>query len=271
MVAKVSAIVLAGGEVSGSLATVTSERYEALIPIGSQSMVSYVISALRSSERVGRIIVVGPAELAGVVSADSCEFVDSTSSMVENLVRALSVVGPAEKVLVVTGDVPLVTGAVIDRFLEQTEPIEADIYYPIITKESNEALFPHIRRTYVRLREGVFTGGNVVLLDPDCVLKCRQTIEQAVAMRKKPWQLARLLGFRFILKLLLNQLHLAEIEKRVELILGFKGKGIISTSPEIGIDVDKASDLQLVQSVLAGEYVTPQNVKSENAPGTIDA
>lgn len=271
MVAKVSAIVLAGGEVGGSLATVTSERYEALIRIGSQPMVSYVISALRSTERVGRIIVVGPPELAGALSAEECEFVESSSSMVENLVRALSVLDTAEKVLVVTGDVPLVTGAVIERFLEQTESLEADIYYPIVTKESNEALFPSMRRTYVRLREGVFTGGNVVLLDPACVLKCRNTIEQAVAMRKNPWQLARLLGFRFIIKLLLNRLHLAEIEQRVEQILGFKGKGIISTSPEIGIDVDKASDLQLVRSVLAGEYSALQNVKNENAPGTIDA
>ncbi|MBO8126781.1 MAG: NTP transferase domain-containing protein [Firmicutes bacterium] len=268
---KLDAVVLAGGKVSEVLAQVTGEEYEALIPIGSRPMVEYVVQALKESENIGRIVVVGPPELSEILPEDLCQVVESGPSLVDNLLRGLEVLGSEREVLVASGDIPLLTTQAVDDFLAQTRAVEADIYYPIISRESNEARFPHVRRTYVRLREGVFTGGNLVLLDPECVYKCRQTIEQAVAMRKKPWQLARLLGFRFILKLLFNRLNLKEIEERVQLILGFVGKGIISYSPEIGIDVDKPSDLELVRAKLAGDFQIKENVKTESAPGTIDA
>ena len=72
-------------------------------------------------------------------------------------------------------------------------------------------------------------------------------IAQAVAMRKNPLKLSRLLGIKFIVKFLFNRLTLAEIEERVRLILGFRGVGVVSPYPEVGIDVDKPQDLALVE------------------------
>ena len=83
-------------------------------------------------------------------------------------------------------------------------------------------------------------------------------IEQAIAMRKKP-QLSRLLGVRFILKYILKQLSIEEIESRVEDVLQFRGVGVISPYPQVGIDVDKPSDLQLARRVLEGNHDTRQD------------
>jgi hypothetical protein len=97
------------------------------------------------------------------------------------------------------------------------------------------------------------TGGNVFLIRPQVILKSRDRIEQAFALRKRPLQLSRLLGFKFLIKLLTGRLEVAEIEARVEEILGMKGAGILSLYPEIGVDVDKPSDLNLARALLAEE------------------
>ena len=110
-----------------------------------------------------------------------------------------------------------------------------------------------MQRTYVRLREGTFTGGNLALVAPEALRRGRTVIQQAFLMRKKPIKLARLLGFRFILKFVFNRLGLHEIEERAATVLGCTGRAVISPYPEVGIDVDKPSDLELVERVLAGK------------------
>jgi hypothetical protein len=42
-----------------------------------------------------------------------------------------------------------------------------------------------------------------------------------------------------------------EFEKRVQEILGFEPRVILGASPEIGVDVDKPSDLELCRRILA--------------------
>ena len=267
---KLDAVVLAGGKISDVLGPSVDVAYQAQIPINSQPMVQYVVQALRAVEEIDRIVVVGPQELNQVLSSDRCEVVELGETMVENLLRGLDTIQTTNKVLVATGDIPLLTPEAVVDFLAQTRTIEKDIYYPIVSKEDNEARYPGVRRTYVRLKEGVFTGGNLILVNPQCVYKCQSQIARAVAMRKEPWKLARLLGFPFIFKLLFNQLGLEEIEERVGGILGFQGKALISRWPEIGIDVDKPSDLELARVILEGKTAFKENVKSENVPGTID-
>ena len=75
-------------------------------------------------------------------------------------------------------------------------------------------------------------------------------MEEVFLMRKKPWQLARMFGFVFVVKFFLRQLSLGELEKRASKILGFTSTAIISPYPEIGTDVDKPSDLELAERVM---------------------
>jgi len=74
-----------------------------------------------------------------------------------------------------------------------------------------------------------------------------------VALRKKPLQMARLLGLYYLLKLITGRLSIAEIERRIEQKLHFKGAAVVTPFAEIGIDVDKPSDLALVREVLAAQ------------------
>ena len=60
---KLDAVILAGADTHGSLATCTDTPYEAMIDIQGKPMVEYVVDALRASSSVGRITVVGPAHV----------------------------------------------------------------------------------------------------------------------------------------------------------------------------------------------------------------
>lgn len=248
---KVEAIILAGALNNGKLADVSKETYEALIPVEGRPMIEYVIEALGRSATIKGITVVGPVEaMKSSGFGHGIRLVQSDGKMFENLSIGVEHARSTDPVLIVTSDIPLIHPQAIDDFVTRCLAVDADIHYPIITKSVSESQFPGVRRTYVPLKGGVFTGGNIALIRPEVVPACRDTISQAIAMRKNPWKLSRLLGFKFIIKLMFKQLTLAEIERRVESILGFKGVGIETDHPEIGIDIDKPEDFELITNSL---------------------
>lgn len=253
---RVDAVVLAGAKNDGKLQQADPAEFEALIDINGRIMVDYVLAALRGCEEIGRIVVVGPEVLAERVTVPHIEFVRCGETMFDNLRLGIGALQSHAKVLIVTSDIPLIEPEAIKDFIHRCDTMEADVYYPITSKEVNEQKYPGVHRTYVTLQEGVFTGGNLVLLSPEFVEHKHHLIIKAIMMRKKPWQLARLLGFKSFVHMMTNKLSIKEIEARVEQNMGFKGVGIVSPYPEVGIDVDKPSDLELALAVLprrAGE------------------
>lgn len=248
---KVDAVVLAGAMNQGALREESSAEYEALIDVAGRPIIDYVLQALLSSQYIDRVVVVGPDSLEVLINDKRITVTPHGASLAENIKLGLAHLSRTEKkVLLVTADIPLLTAEAVEDFLRRCEREDAAIYYPIVSKEANESAYPGVRRTYVRLREGVYTGGNLVLLAPEVIDRSYAILEKAIAMRKKPAQLARLLGLRFILKLVLHRLTIPEIERQAERILGFKGVAICSPYPDIGIDVDKPSDLELVRKAL---------------------
>ncbi|MFH1539902.1 MAG: 4-diphosphocytidyl-2C-methyl-D-erythritol kinase, partial [bacterium] len=147
-------------------------------------------------------------------------------------------------------DIPLATAKMVEDFINACRETEADVYYSMVERSLNEKKYPGMKRTYIKLREGTYTGGNVVLLNPEVLRKQWGTIEQAMALRKSPLKLLGMMGFVFILKFLFKKLSRDEIEKKAGSILGFRVKAVEVADPEIGIDVDKESDYLLVKEKL---------------------
>jgi hypothetical protein len=145
------------------------------------------------------------------------------------------------RVLVATADIPHLTPEAV-RFVLERAP-EAALVYPIVPKEAVEARFPGNRRTYARLKEGTFTGGNLLLLDKALFFQALPLARRVVALRKRPLALARLIGLDILLKLLLGRLSLPELEARARRILGVEARALVTPHPEVGVDVDKEEDL----------------------------
>lgn len=248
------AIILAGGENSKQLSKFSPQPYEAMIEIAGKPMVAFVAEALSASQHVERIFVVGPVkELTRCKFPNNTFIVESGKSIIETIKIGMEALGHQRKVLVVTADIPLLTADAVNDFLVQCAAIDADLYYPIVQREVNNRCYPGNKRTYVRLKEGTYTGGNIFLVNPAIVPQCVAVAERIIDNRKNPFKLACILGWKFVFQFIFGTLSLGNVEKRVSELLGIKGAVVCSQYPELGIDVDKPSDLELVKSAFSAQ------------------
>ena len=280
----VDAVVLAGSLNNGRLKDISAVPYEALLPIGSKCMVEYVVEALLKARMVNRVIVAGPGNnpfeyfsitqqggsqdcsedmgdwpngvnkdtfrQTSCFNNDRVKTAPAGSSLMETFSNGVALLSNAEKVLVVTADLPLLTPEAVDCFIELCLNEKADLYYSVVPRGTVENCFSYTRRTYVSLREGVFTGGNIFLVNPIAAKRCLAKGQELVNLRKSPFKLCQLVGFVFLLKYLTKTLSIKEGEKKVSELLGLIGRVVVIDYPEIGVDVDKPEDLELVKQTL---------------------
>jgi len=247
----IDAIILAGSLNDGKLKDISPVSYEALIPIGAKVMVEYVIDALLNSSKIGKIVVVGPEIEISESVMDRIRFVLPGDSLLDNVQRGFDYLPDSRRVLVATSDIPLLTAKVVDDFINQCRDESVDLFYPIVSRDVIQNSFANAERTYVRLQENVFTGGNLIMLNPEILPRCLAKGNELVKARKSPLKLSRLIGLSFLIKFVFHKLSLAEAEIKVSQLLGIKGVAVVSPHPAIGLDVDKPDDLRLVTEVLA--------------------
>lgn len=246
------AVILAGGGKDEPLTEQEGVSNKAFIDIHGRPMLAYILDALAGAVSIGKVIVVGPEkELSGLFEQGYCFTpVSEEGGMLENAAAGLRAVDQERPCLVLTGDIPLIDRETIEGFLERCDPFGGDFYYPILTRESCRERFPQMKRTYVRLRDGYFTGGNMALIRPDWFARCRHRLDRFVAYRKKPLKLFRILPLSFIFKFLLNRLTVSDLESYLSEMMQARAYAVPCNFVEIGTDVDKTGDLEVVRQAL---------------------
>lgn len=248
----INAVILAGENNDSRLKDYSPNK--ALLEINGKYMIEYVLEVLEEIEEIEKIVVVGPEDLLNHLIKGKLEkIVPCTDSLVQNAVNGMNYFSEDKMILILSCDIPMITPEAIRDFLAQTAKVSADFYYPIIDKEANDKKYPGVKRTYVKLKDGTFTGGNIILVNPATIKKVVHKTEEFLENRKKPLKLAAALGWNFVIKLILGKLTVAELEKRVSELLGIKPIAIFSDFPEIGTDVDKPSDFSLARKVLGSK------------------
>ncbi len=140
---------------------------------------------------------------------------------------------------------------VVEDLLSRSLQSGADFCYPVSSKEDCERTFPGVKRTYVTLRDGTFTGGNMFFVRKSVVERAWPMAEKMIGYRKSPLKMVSVLGPGFVLRFALKALSVSDLERKVGSLLNLKPKAILNVSPEVGIDVDKPSDLELCRRELA--------------------
>lgn len=258
----IHALILCGGENKGTLLSETQVLCKALLPMAGKPMASHVFDALVKSNISPVIAVSGPPEIRSAINSAESKtlfFLESKNSMFENAMEGVKAVGTCDFVFIITADIPLVTAEMIQSFAVQCENTEqeSDVYWPIVEKQYVIKKFPDAKRTYMKLKEGTFTGGNFALVKPAFFSANEDLFAQAIAFRKSPLRLMKLLGFLFVLKFFLGLLSISSIEKRIsEILPGWKVKGMPVPHPEIGMDVDKIEDYKTISQVLEKSRIT---------------
>lgn len=246
------AVVLAGGGKQEPLTEQEKVTNKAFIELNGKPLLTFILAALEESPQISETVVVGPlAELSALQkNGYKLTLVSEANTMLDNVAKGLEAAGNNGLCLVVTGDIPLITPSVIDTFLNLCQPHDCDFYYPVLNRKDFMNRFPDTERTYVRLEEGLVTGGNIALINPAWFLLNRERLELFVSYRKKPLKLMRLLPFTFLFKYIFKTLSVDDLVKHLSKLLDLKAAAVKCECVEIGIDVDKPSDLELVREVL---------------------
>jgi len=228
--------VLAGGNADDPLAQKFGVASKALVPHRGRPLVEHTLEAL--SQTGLEVILVG---LSATLNPPPKISLPDRGSLIANLEAGL-LAAKGGKVLVATGDMPFLSIEAV-RWILNNAP-QAGFVYPIIAKNTIEAGFPGMRRTYARIREGFFTGGNMVLIDKKLFFTALPMLKRAIELRKSPLALARMIGLSTLLQVLLGQADIASLEARVSQIIGVPARALITPYAEVGIDIDREEDLQ---------------------------
>lgn len=248
----ISAIILAGAPADPEMQAKYSVKSRAEVPIAGKPMVQHVFDALRASPNVGNICLIGDIQCEG---AD--KIIPSVGSMIDNLIAGVNACEGGH-VLISTSDISMLTAEAVDDFIGRCGDLPADLYYAIIPKEACEQRFPGMRRTYVRLAEGTFTGGNMVVISSEFVLKNAEYLRQVFESRKKPLKLARLIGVGTLIRAIIAQkiwagaINLRVIEKTAGRVLNADLRAVQTPYVEIGSDADDLGQIEYFEAMVNG-------------------
>ncbi|MBQ9358986.1 MAG: nucleotidyltransferase family protein [Abditibacteriota bacterium] len=247
---KIDAVVLAGAP-AGDFEDDVPLSSRAMVTMNGRTMLDHVLEPVYKNENISRTCAVG-----SVVSDFADVILEPEDTLIDNIKKALAEFVTADYVLLCTSDIPLIDTDCITDFLDQALDEQADAVYPVCRKEVCEELYPDLQRTYVRIAEGEFTGGNVMLIRTEYFSRLIPVIDKLYRYRKQPVKLARIMGLEIILRLILSRLHagfldLRTIEKKAsELLGGGVIKAVITPRPEICEDLDKKEELPLFEAAL---------------------
>ncbi len=243
----VPVVVLAGGRAKPDLEAIIGTSIRALAVVNGKTLLQHVTDGLKAAPAVGEIVVVGDVP----PSAEYVQIPDG-GAFVTNLFAGIEKYPSASCVLICTSDLPYLTGESVQDFIVQGAELIAksggNLIYPIVQVSRCYQRFPGVKRTACKLKEGTFTGGNLVLINPDFMIKQKEQIAAAYAARKSPARLAAKLGYGTLVRLLFSQLvspnllSVAVLQERVSHLLGGKVCAIESNYPELATDFDKPSD-----------------------------
>jgi len=250
---RIGAVVLAGGRVPATLAHLCAHR--ALLQLKGHYLLEYLLDTLQATPSVVSSVLVADADALPFLAALPGRRVSAGDSIVVNMQRGARALADEQvtHLLFITGDIPLVTPDGVEAYIADSLRSGGALTYPIIPREASEARFPGAHRTYVRLREGTFTGGNAIFTVANLLDDKAALIQSLYTARKQPLKLAKILGLGAVLRLLTGTITLPYIEAVATRILDAPARAIVSSYAEIGFDVDKLDDLIVVERVLAGK------------------
>jgi CTP:molybdopterin cytidylyltransferase MocA len=254
---KLAGLVLAGysRDEEDLLAEYSQGGSKALIPIAGRPMVSYVLDALAGSRHVFGIVVVGLTKDECPAVSKSMEFVPDQGDLMANAnagIECARELSPDLTGVLASGsDIPLLTTQIVDEFVRVCMETDHDLYYGAIERSVMEGRFPTSKRTYLRLKEGDFAGGDLILLQKSAVMADQDLWARLADARKSPLRQAQMVGgFTTLFKLVTHRLGLEEGVQRVSKSLKIRARVVPFPYAEIGMDVDKPFQLEIARAEL---------------------
>jgi len=250
-----------------------SQPFKALILAGSRGGEVDPAAAYAGVSHKGLIVLQGQTLLArvlGAVKAAGAEAIGVSANddaLKAALADSKAVIlppstGPSQSVadgagrlgfplVVTTVDHALLKPEWVTQFVADT-PTRADVAVLLASEDRVQAAAPQTKRTYLKFRDGRYSGCNLFLLRNENALKVIAVWRKVEALRKQPWKIAAMLGPGFLIRYALGLLTLDEAVARLGRLAGVEAAAVRAHDGLAAVDVDKPSDLDLVRE-LVGE------------------
>lgn len=255
-----TALIMAGRR-SGpdTLAEATGAPHRALLDVQGTPMLERVVGTLEAVPCIERILVsIDVPEvleqfpgLARRIADGTLTVVQSASSPSLSVLEALEKTATDEAVLVTTADHALLTPAMVDHFLGEAEARTIDLAVALVEETRIHARFPESKRTYIPFRGERFSGANLFVFLTHPAHRVAEFWVRAEQHRKQPWRLARAFGLSTLALFLLRRLDLEAAMQRASRVVGAQIRAVRMPFAEAAVDVDRLSDLELVNAILA--------------------
>ena len=254
--ASMDAIVTAGGipQPGEPLYEFSLGKSKALLEVSGKPMIQWVLDALCDASTIQHIVIVGLDEDSHLDCHKVGGYLPNQGGMLSNIkagIAKIYEINPnTQHVLIVSSDIPAITGEMVDWVVTTALQTDEDAYYNVIRRETMEARYPGSNRTYTKLKDMEVCGGDMNVIRASISAK-EELWEKIISSRKSPLKQASLIGFDTLLLLLLRQITLDGALKRVTKRIGLTGRAIVCPYAEVGMDVDKPNQLEMVRADLA--------------------
>lgn len=226
-----------------------------LIPIAGEAMLSRVARTLTSHPRIAKVVVVAQEPDVLMTAADTGWMADNPK--IATLPGPSSVSAAVEEgltreggpLLVTTADNVLLTHAMIDHFVDAASGL--DVAAAAVERQVLLMAYPNSQRTWLKFKNGWWSGANLFWFSgPKArpLLELWRGIEQD---RKKGWKIIASFGPTLLLGAALRLITGPEAVARAGRKLGLNAALVPMPQAEACIDVDKPSDVEQVEAILA--------------------
>ncbi len=239
-----SVLILAGQRagVKDPLCEAAGVSHKADIPVAGVPMLARVVSALRDAKIAEPFFVSGYSarDLTEVPSGDGPA--DSVQLGLEHIDQY--------PCLITTCDHALLSAEMIKSFISGAKSAGTDICVGLATEEVIKAEYPVTKRTYLRFSDHAVSGCNLFYIANENGLKAIAFWQSVQHLRKKPLKLARKVGVGIGVKFAAGRLSLDGAFEYAADRIGITAAPVLLPFAEAAIDVDKPSDLELVEQIL---------------------
>ncbi len=227
---------------------------KAMLDLAGKPMIQWVLDAICQSPRIGHVVVIGLTELGGLTCSKPVTFVANQKDMLGNIKAGLDTVKKlrtgSDHVIIAASDVPGITASMVEWLIDMVDSNPADLYYQVVQKSVMETTFPTSNRTYTHIKGLDVCGGDVNAIRIDIADNLTDLWEKLIAARKNPIKQASILGFDILLGLLFRTASLDDLARMISKRLKLTGKPILCPFAEIGMDVDKPHQLEIMRHYL---------------------
>jgi len=227
---------------------------KAMLDLAGKPMIQWVLDALSRSPKINHIVVIGLAELGGITCPKPITFLPNQKDMLGNINTGLEALRRlqtgSEYALIAASDVPGVTTEMINWLVDNVQSSGVDLCYQVVTQQVMEEKFPTSRRTYTHVKDMTVCGGDINAIRVNVASNLTLMWEKLISARKNPLKQASILGFDILFGLLFRTATIDQLARMICKRLQVTGKVIESPHAEMGMDVDKPHQLEIMRNFL---------------------